>query len=226
MNFVKTNYQHEFGGQRITPYGIINFNSNGVCAIKDDALAQKVAACSQSLFLADEDDAVVQKAMDELKKADAENNKPIDDNAIGEFIKGAGAGAIVESSDETRAKVETIGEPAGEGGSEPAKDDGSFKETPQSNSKPEEGGEAEEKVEAKSAAPIADTNPSGEGSDDGSEEEGSGNENSDDLITSQLEEFEAKDIREMIESANIKIPEGDQTKESLIKIAVENKIMD
>lgn len=232
MNFVKTNYPHEFGGQRVTPFGIINFNSSGVCAIADKELAQKVADCSPSLFLADEDDAVVQKAMAELKAADLEQNKPVDADAVGEFIKGAGAGAVVESSEETRSQVETIGVPAGEsdlGSMEGAPKVEAKSDAPIIGTKAAEGAETEEAKEEEVKEELGDANEGDLKEEEKPEEEGSGegNEtNSDDLITSQLAEFEAKDIKEMIEAANIEIPEGEQTKESLIKIAVENKIMD
>jgi hypothetical protein len=114
MKFVKTIHKWEAGLQRVTPFGTLVFNYNGVCAIGDDELAIKVANCSPSLVLAEEGDEAVKLLLLELEAQDRMNNKPVDENKISSFISSErnGQGVTVDVIDTSNV----IGSPADDNG--------------------------------------------------------------------------------------------------------------
>lgn len=213
MKFVKTVNKWECGGERVTSLGRLVFNANGICAIDNDELAEKVVGLSPSLVFADEDEDAVEALVAELKAKDIENNKPKDDDAIKSFLQTEGNGMVVTSSQVESQN--TIGNPANES------DNGSFAPTA-------------EAAALTPNAPIIGT-PSNDdnvglvdasGNSISKGKEGTSNA---DQIKDLLGEFSHKDIWEMIEASGVDLSKEYSHKETkskngLIKIAIDRKL--
>lgn len=235
MKFVKTIYNHEFGGERVTPFGTIRFNKDGVCAIQDDELAIQVADCSQSLVLAEEDDESVKELLAKLKNEDASKNKPIDTEEIGKFISSADNGAVVKSTKVEEAQKE-IGAPAG------VTEDGEFKPNAvgvEITSKPADviGSPVElldskgEKIKkAPEKAPITKTKKVETKETKSKETKAKEAKVASDKATrEQLNEFKASEIAEMLSEGGIdesKFKDIKEDKDKLIQVCIDSKILD
>lgn len=203
MKFIKTIYVHEYGGQRVTPFGVISFNHSGVCIINDDELADKVASCSQSLVLADEDEESVKGILENLKASDKKANTPVNPELVGEFLRNADNGAVVESAKVAEAQ-KTIGTPAGA-----VDDDGTFTPIVTAEVEPELiSTKKEDDSPIVLSKTVTETSPSSP-------------------VADMLNEYSQKDIKEMLESSSVdsKIYKDVDDKDALIKIAVDSKII-
>lgn len=245
MKFVKTVYKHEYGQQRTLGLGVLQFNHSGICAIDNNELAEKVVNSSKSLVFADEDEEAVQSLLKSLEAADAENNKPVDQNEVGKFLESADNGAAVESTNFEKKGPQTIGVPADQ-----EENNGEFTPSAEAAKLTEEkpsviGAPAEEPAklvdaqgneittEKKSvapAAPVADA-PKEEAVstvEESSEEVKTHEYTGDDAaVAEQLRAFDVKDIKEMMAASETDPSkyEAVEDKEELIKIAVDSKII-